>query len=331
MAVQNPGYVQSETVAIVETGPAVSWGSVIAGAMAAAAISFVLLAVGAAFGLSMVSPWDSPDRAQDAAVAVGIGAIIYLLVVHAISSGFGGYVAGRLRRKMTGLRGDETYFRDTAHGMLVWALSAVVGAILIAMVSAKIVSGGASLGAAGLVGAGAAMSSPGTAQGQGQGQAGAPNPMRELEDYYVDALFRPGGAGLPAEGATGAATTNASPATPPSPGTTGDADARRQVAGRILRISVVNGDMSSGDKSYLSQLVGQETGMSEADASRRVDDVINQAAAAREKAETAVRDAAEAARQGARGAAIWSAVALLVGAFAASLCATWGGRARDNY
>jgi hypothetical protein len=333
MAVQNPGYMPNETVAIVETGPAVSWGSVIAGAMTAAAISFVLLAVGAAFGLSMVSPWDSPETAEDAAVAVGIGAIIYLLVVHAVSSGFGGYVAGRLRRKLTGVRGDETYFRDTAHGVLVWALSAVVGAIVIAMVSAKVVSGGASLGAAGLVGAGAAMSNAGSAPGEGQ--AGAPNPVRELEGYYVDALFRPGGAPLPAEGTTGAATgaagSTTSPATPPSPSVAGNTEERRREVGRILRVSVVNGEMSSGDKAYLSQLVSQETGMSEADASGRVDEVIRQFQAAREKAETAARDAAETARQGARGAAIWSAIALLVGAFAASLCATWGGRARDNY
>ena len=134
MAVQSQGYVQSETVAIVETGPAISWGAVIAGAVAAAALSLVLLAIGTAFGLSAISAWDTGEAAKDAAAAVGIGAIIFLLVVHGVSSGFGGYIAGRLRKKLTGVRGDETYFRDTAHGMLVWALSAVVGAVIILVV-----------------------------------------------------------------------------------------------------------------------------------------------------------------------------------------------------
>jgi di/tricarboxylate transporter len=86
----------------------------------------VLLAIGAAFGLSVASPWDlTGHEAADTAAAAGIGAAIFLIVVHAISSGIGGYLAGRSRPKPTGLRGDETYFRDTAHGLVVWAVSAV--------------------------------------------------------------------------------------------------------------------------------------------------------------------------------------------------------------
>jgi hypothetical protein len=354
MAVQSPGYVQSETVAIVETGPTVSWGAVIAGAVAAAGISFILLAVGTAFGLSVVSPWDSGDAAADAAAAVGIGAVIYLLLVHGISSGFGGYLAGRLRRKLVGARGDETYFRDTAHGLLVWALSAVVGVGLLAMLSAKIIGGGLALGTAGLAGGGAlaggAFSQAAPAGGmENQRSGGATDgPMRELESYYVDALFRPSNAAMPAgapatgDGAagsepTGTGTTGSTTTTAPITGsaTVNESGARseelRREVSRILRVGVLNGEVTSGDKAYVAQLVAQETGMPQADASRRVDEVIGQSKAAAERFETAARDAAEAARQASRAAAIWSAVTLLVGAFAASFCATWGGRARDNY
>jgi hypothetical protein len=348
MAVQTPGHVQSETVAIVESGPAVSWGAVAAGAVAAAAISFVLLAIGTAFGLSMVSPWDSPDAAEDAAAAVGIGAIVYLLLVHAISSGFGGYIAGRLRRKLIGARSDETYFRDTAHGMLVWALSAVIGVAILAMLSAKIIGGGFTLGAEGLAGGGAlaggALSQADSLTGmEPQDQTTTGGALRDLRAYYVDALFRPGEAAMPAgQPATGGAATGGTEATgaPAATAIAGDPagsalaagnERRRQEAGRILSVGVLNGEVTSGDKAYLAQLVSQETGIAQGEAARRVDEVIGQSKAAAQRLETAARDAAEAARQGARGAAIWGAIAMLVGAFSASLSATWGGRARDSY
>src|SRR6185503_10523115 len=102
-----------DDLAYIEPGPALSWGAIIAGAFGAAAVSFVLLAVGTAFGLSMLSPWDTGD-AGDKAAAVGLGAAVFLIVAHVLASGFGGYMAGRLREKLTNLRHDETFFRDTA-------------------------------------------------------------------------------------------------------------------------------------------------------------------------------------------------------------------------
>jgi hypothetical protein len=121
MAIQDPTARADfllEEVSLETNTPTVSWGAIFAGAFSAAALSFVLLAVGAAFGPSVASPWDFNGRdAADTAAAAGIGAAIFLIVVHAISSGTGGYLAGRLRPKPTALRGDETYFRDTAPGL----------------------------------------------------------------------------------------------------------------------------------------------------------------------------------------------------------------------
>ena len=48
---------------------------------------------------------------------------IYLIVAAMLSSTIGGYVAGRLRTKWTGLHSDEVAFRDTAHGFLAWAFA----------------------------------------------------------------------------------------------------------------------------------------------------------------------------------------------------------------
>ena len=148
-------------------------------------------------------------------------------------------------------------------------------------------------------------------------------------------------AGQPATGgaSTGGTEATGAPAAPAPAITGGPAgnvsaagnEGRREEAGRILTVGVLNGEVTSGDKAYLAQLVSQETGIPQAEATRRIDDVIGQSKAAAQKLETAARDAAEAVRQGARGAAIWGAIAMLVGAFSASLSATWGGRARDSY
>src|ERR1700676_2175466 len=71
---------------------AVSWAAVTAGAFVAAALSLVLLALGAGAGLSTISPWSSSTVSP---TAVGVGALIFLALLEIIASGMGGYLAGR--------------------------------------------------------------------------------------------------------------------------------------------------------------------------------------------------------------------------------------------
>src|SRR2546423_423517 len=87
----------------------VSWAAVAAGAFATAALSLILLALGAGAGLSSLSPFSSSGLS---ATTVGFGAVLYLCITEIISSGVGGYIAGRLRTKWTDLHTDEVYFRD---------------------------------------------------------------------------------------------------------------------------------------------------------------------------------------------------------------------------
>ena len=109
-------------------GADVHWSAVIAGAIAAAALSFVLLAFGTGLGLaaSSVSPtW------RDASFALWFLSGIYFIFVALVSFGFGGYVAGRMRARLTIVAAaDETEFRDGMHGLLAWALAIVIGAVL---------------------------------------------------------------------------------------------------------------------------------------------------------------------------------------------------------
>lgn len=329
MTIQDPTVTRAELAIeeaseLIDGGPAVSWGAILAGALSAAALSFVLLAVGAAFGLSVTSPWDFTGRdAGEAAAAVGIGTAIFLIAVHAITSGVGGYLAGRLRSKLIGLRGDETYFRDTAHGLVVWAVSALTTILMIACLAFVTARGGVAIGAASL-----------NAAGQAAG-AGAPALMNETGqdnvDYFIDTLFR-STAGAPSTTATegqaptgGAATT---PMTLPEPRSEADMRMEREEIGRIVRVAL-DGEISAEDRTYVGQIVAQETGVPQADAEQRVEQMIERAKAAKAEAVETAKQAADAARQAGMYTALWAAVAMLAGAFSASLAATWGGRARD--
>jgi hypothetical protein len=70
-----------------------------------------------------------------------IGTGLYLVVVAMLSSSIGGYIAGRLRSRWVGVRSDEVYFRDTAHGFIAWAFATVLGAILLASPAGSLIGG----------------------------------------------------------------------------------------------------------------------------------------------------------------------------------------------
>jgi hypothetical protein len=112
----------------------VSWPAVAGGAFVAAALSLILLSLGTGLGFSAVSPWSNNGAS---AAAIGIGAIVWLILTQVLASALGGYLGGRLRTKWTGIHADEVYFRDTAHGLLVWAVGMVIAAGFLASSAAS--------------------------------------------------------------------------------------------------------------------------------------------------------------------------------------------------
>lgn len=106
---------------------AVSWAAIFAGAIVALATTLILVAIGSGLGFASASPW--PGSGPTAAgFAVGVG--IWLIVTQWLSSALGGYITGRLRTKWTGIHSHEVVFRDTAHGLLAWAVAtAIVAAV----------------------------------------------------------------------------------------------------------------------------------------------------------------------------------------------------------
>src|SRR6516162_2653063 len=91
--------------------PGVSWGAVLAGAAAACALTLLLLSLGIGLGFAVVSPWGGRSVSS---TSFEISTGLYFIVMAMISSGLGGYLAGRLRRKWIGLETTEIQFRDTA-------------------------------------------------------------------------------------------------------------------------------------------------------------------------------------------------------------------------
>ena len=279
---------------------AVSWPAIAAGAVAAAALSLVLIAFGAGLGLSAVSPW------SDSGVSAGTfktGTGIYLVIVAVMSSAVGGYLAARLRTKWTGIYTNEVFFRDTAHGFLAWAFATLISVTALTSVTGYLANGAV----AGLGGAASQATR-------------SVNPA----DIYVDKLFRTSAPAPAASQATPAPSSpadsgaaNATPAPAPAVANPG------QTRAEVLRLWTADfrseQGLSTADKTYVAQLVAARTGLSQADAEKRVNDVIVEA-----------KTAADDARKGAVKLSFWLTAALLFGAFAASLAAVEGGSLRDG-
>lgn len=269
----------------------VSWGAVIAGAFVAAALSLALLALGTGIGMSSVSPWANSGAST---AKVGAGAIAWFVLMELIAFSIGGYLAGRLRTKWVNVHTHEVYFRDTAHGFLVWAVGTVLTAAFLTSAAA------AMLGGAARTTANAAELSAATRSQDGAGQNG----------YFVDTLLRSNSASTTTTAAGAPATTTAPSA---------DNTSTRGEVGAILANGLRQGNIPAADKTYLAQMISARTGISESDAERRVDDTFAQA-----------QQAADTARKAIAHSMYWTFLALLVGAFFASLFATMGGKQRDR-
>jgi hypothetical protein len=118
---------------------AVSWPAILAGATAAASISLILIVLGLGLGLTTMSPWAAPVATD---TAITWSSIIWLSFASLVSSGLGGYIAGRLRVRWPQTQPDEVYFRDTAHGFLAWGIATLVTAAVLSTVIGSILGTG---------------------------------------------------------------------------------------------------------------------------------------------------------------------------------------------
>jgi hypothetical protein len=277
---------------------AASWPSIIAGAFVAAATTVILVALGSGIGFASISPW--PDRGATV-TAFAVTTAIWLIVTQWVSAALGGYIAGRLRTRWIGTHSHEVFFRDTAHGLITWAVATI---LIVAVGASTFKSAAGAAGHAANAGVTAAMmAGPGVGSGMSANAATA-NAGSPISPYEIDKLFRTsnfGGAALLA-------------------------DARTETA-HIAANAFINGGISSTDRTYLVEQVSARTGATQAEAQARVDNFVATVTQAQEK----LKADADSARKAAAEAAIYLALSLLIGAFIASVSAALGGRIRDEH
>lgn len=266
-----------------------SWGAVIAGAVASAALTLFLMTLGIGLGFSIVSPWSDQGVS---ATTFHVVAGVYLVCVAMLASTVGGYLAGRLRTRWPGVHDDEVYFRDTAHGLVTWALAMVLTAAALGGATTHILAGASAGSVPAAVGVGAAAANP--------------------SNIYVDQMLRSDAAGAgPAQLGAGAPATQANG---------GDRAATRAELGRLIApVMTKGGDMSAADRTYAAKVVAARTGMTEAQAQSRVSETVAKA-----------KQAADDARKATAALMLWLAGSMLAGAVASMLGATEGGLLRDS-
>lgn len=265
----------------------VEWSAIFAGGLAASAISFVLLTAGAAIGLSLVSPYGAESYPKTAATI----AVFWSIAVPILAFLVGGYIAGRMRHAWADASSEEVQFRDGMHGMLVWALGIVIAAILATIAAGGAVRTGSNVASSAMTNENVAI---------------AP---------VIDTMF--GAASTPPANATPPGTPPAAAAEAGVRATVLDADTRAMVA-RTLVAAAGEGKLSAAQKRTLAEIVSARTGLSQAEAERRVDQAFTEG-----------MQAIETTREAAVLVALVTVTALLVGLLAAWYAAKNGGRHRD--
>ncbi len=290
----------------------VDWPSIVGGAFVAVAIGVLATGFGAALGMTAVSA----EQGEASSGLLGLIISTLWIVLSMIAAyAVGGYIAGRMRRRVDAATAEEVTARDGINGLIVWALGTVLSAVVVGSLVSSAVSAVGNVAATGAEVAGATV---GAAAGGAMTAASTLVPEMDNADpmsFVTGTLLRP---------------------TTVQPGADAG-EASMTDAASILSNVVATGEISDSDRAYLVQLAAARTGLSPAEVEARVDQAVAAAQSAREEAarlaaeaEQAVRDAAETARISAVLTAFLLTATALVAAATAYICAVKGGRHRDE-
>ncbi|GLS85071.1 hypothetical protein GCM10010873_00440 [Cypionkella aquatica] len=310
-------------------GSYVDWAAIFAGAVVAIAIGILLTGFGSALGLSTLSAEPGEGSAKFGLIISAVW--IFLTIIAAYATG--GYVAGRMRRRVDNAAAPEVAIHDAVNGVVVWAVGTLVGAVLLTNVVTGTLGAAGNVAAAAGSAAGTVVQATGTAVGgvaQGAlAAAGAAVPDSVKADpmgYINDSLLRPQVV---------------------NPGSADTASVAAHSAAIMANVAAT-GAISDQDKAYLVSAVAAQTQLSAPEAAARVDETVAAAVKLREDTAAAIETAkveaqkladdakatAIAAAETARKTAILSAFALaassLLAAVAAYIGAVRGGRHRDE-
>ncbi len=310
-------------------GSYIDWAAVLGGGVVAVAVGSVFTGFGAVLGLSTISA----EPGEGSLNVMVILSAVWIVVSLVVSYATGGYIAGRMRRRLDKVGADEVTARDGINGLVVWGVGIVVSVMVLgAAVSTTAQAVGTAASAAGSVAGSVAGAVGSVGGGVAEGAiaaAGAMVPDAAPQNpvaYLSDSLLRP------AQVVTG---------------TSDPAETARATAS-ILGNVAMTGEVSETERAYLISAVVANTNIPQTEATTRVDAAITAAQQTRadavQLAEQAqaeagrlaqeATDAAIAAAEVARVSAILTAfilaAAALVAAAASYVGAVRGGRHRDE-
>lgn len=289
----------------------IDWAAILGGAVVATAVATIFATFGAALGLAALSAEPGEGSFNFAVILSGIWVVVTLVASYAA----GGYIAGRMRRRVDQATADEVIARDMINGLVVWGVGMVVGAMLLTNAATSAVSAVGSAAGTVITAAGSAVGGAAegalTAAGAMVPDSATAGPM----GYVTNTLLRPAAA---------------DPLTATPEVLTAD-------VGSILANVVTTGEISDAERTYLESAVAAQTGLAPAEVTTRVDSAIAAAQTAREEAAQLVTEAeqmaidvAEAARKTGILTAFLLAAAALVAAATSGIAAVRGGRHRDE-
>jgi hypothetical protein len=259
-----------------------AWGAVLAGAVVAVATIVLLNLLGAAIGAGSIRPLDATSADVS---RFGTAAGIWEVINFALSMALGGYVTARLS-------GTHSHLDGELHGMTMWALALLIGAVLLAYATSGVVS---------LVGQGATsavsstVSGAGAISGTGLPEVGAALPFRLMQS-------------LSSSG---------------DPTTMSREQINAEMAGLVGGV-LYSGGMTDTDRSRLVDLVAAQFGITKEEAAQRVNRMESDAKASLAQVEQKTREAADALAAGTASAARALFTALVLGLLAA-LVGAWIG------
>lgn len=303
----------------------VDWGAIFAGAVVASAIGAVFTGFGAALGLSAISPQQGEGSGTFSLILTGLWALVTILV----SYGAGGYIAGRMRRRLDSATPDEASTRDAIHGMVVWGLGVLIGAWIAGSVL------GSAANAVGNVIGGAAQAVGSVVQGTGQAIGGAASAAADAATGSGDGE-EDGGLDLSGFNPIEAINNRLLRGT----GEQIDPDAASEVlpvARDIIFQVARSGELTEEDRELLVEEIAANSSLNEQEINARVDQAVEQVTQLRDEAqqrlqqaEEAARDAADAARRAAVLTGFLLAAGFAIALAAAMYGAGLGGRHRDE-
>lgn len=317
------------TPATPSDGSYVDWSAIFAGTAVAVAIGLLLTTFGAALGLSSIT-LDGNDQSSTLELVLTAVWLVLTLIAAYLA---GGYIAGRMRRRVETATGDEVTTRDGINGLVVWSLGTILSAMLLANAVSFVANTAGNVASAAGQTVGAVAQATGTAvSGVASGVANAAGAVvpdaakNDPTEYLSNQLLRPEQV---------------------DPNAADPAQLAQQTASIVANV-YRTGEVSEEDRNYLASAVAARTDLTRTQAEARVDQTVAQAQDARQEVADAIETAqaeaqqladdaeaaaVEAARM-ARNAGIMTAFALaaaaLIAAVAAFVGAVHGGRHREQ-